>query len=176
MKLLRIICFSILLILISKSIYCQEQIDQNASLKWVIDTTDNFEIKYNRYKSIQSYTDTLVLYSDEDLTNVWRDIQLVTYYYQGNSLEIISFRDGRRGTYFFFFEDSDIKKIRIGFPGMNKITNYYYSKAENETTRIYPQKLDKGIQFKCKVCLLNIGLAFKKNFWVYYGALLESLN
>jgi hypothetical protein len=93
---------------------------------------------------IKIITDTLPLYSTDDF-NGWRDMKLVSYYYDtSNTLRKISFRDGRAGYYYFQFEGPYLRKAEFDKQAFStdftiEDNSYTLSEIEQRIAR-YPEK------------------------------------
>jgi hypothetical protein len=81
---------------------------------------------------------------------------------------MVSFRDGQRGNYHFFFEVSYLRKARIGHPGTGKTISYYYSISENaDPERLVKPNLEKGLLRKDKEGLLAARHFLKERFQAF---------
>jgi hypothetical protein len=134
------------------------------SISDMIDRADTFEINYERYTGLNHRTDTLPLYTNDEYDG-WRDVQVVTYLYNIDSVRMVSFRDGQRGSYYFFFEGPYLRKVRMGHPTTGKTISYYYSISENvDPERMVKPNFKKGLLKKDKVGLLATGHFLKERF------------
>lgn len=131
------------------------------SVSELIDRKDSFEVKYERLVELKQRVDTLPLFTNDESSG-WRNYQLVNYYLNNDSVIIISFRDGNRGYYYFFFKGPDLRKVRIGNPAMGKTKSYYYTVAENSDPMAQIKVSFKdGLLRKDKFCLLAAGQTLK---------------
>ena len=82
---------------------------------------DSIDFSYRNENLLRVIVDTLPSFSKDDL-NAFRDIKLVSYYYDSlRILKKIWFRNGQEGNYNFYFDDLSLKKIRARrySPSMN---------------------------------------------------------
>ena len=127
--------------------------DKPSSVYDIIDRGDTFEIKYERYNDLKTRVDTLPMFSNDDDINLWRKVQLVTYFFDSMSIKMISFRDGERENYFFFFNGPDLSKVRIGYKETGKRNSCYYYTVAN------------GLMRKDRSTLLAAGLSLQAKFY-----------
>jgi hypothetical protein len=115
----------------------------------VIRKGDSLEKKYQDYAMLNQINDTLPLFSNDESSG-WRNMQVVTYFYDDQTLRKISFRNGQEGHYFFYFEEPYLRKIRIiRHAGLIDV-QYYYTIEENKASNAqikqwsqrYPEKVD----------------------------------
>jgi len=130
----------------------------------VIRIGDSLEKKYQDYTKLKQINDTLPLFSNDENVN-WRNMQLVTYFYDDQALKKISFKNGQEGHYIFYFEGPYLRKIRIiKHAGLIDV-QYYYTIEENKASNAqikqwsqrYPEKIDMYE-------LLNKSNAFQAKF------------
>jgi hypothetical protein len=101
---------------------------------------DSLEGIYTDIASLNVITDTLPIYSDDEM-DAWRHMQIEYYYYDStNSLKKVYFRNGQGGSYYFWFEGTCLKKARhLRWPSDLK---YDFSEEENRST---PSEIERRI-------------------------------
>ncbi|HZH94866.1 MAG TPA: hypothetical protein VEY06_03235 [Flavisolibacter sp.] len=134
------------------------------SVSKLIDKKDSFEVRYERFIGLKQSVDTLPLFANDENSG-WRNYQLVRYYSIDDSLILISFIDGQRGDYVFFFEGSHLRKIRVGNPAMGKTKSYYYTVLQNNDSEGQTNiSFESGLSRKNKMILLAAGRTLKNMF------------
>jgi hypothetical protein len=130
----------------------------------IIDKNDSFEVRYERYKCLKQIVDTFPLFTDDE-NDGWRLAQLVRYYLDNDSVIIISFRDGKRGDCYFFFEGPYLRKVRTGHSLTAKTKSYYYTVGENNGPIAQIKVFFKnGLLRNDKASLLAAGQALKAKY------------
>jgi len=110
------------------------------SLGEAIRKGDSIEILYSNEDMFGILTDTLPTFALDEL-NAWRDMKLVKYFYdKTNTLRKISYRNGGEGDYYFYFEGTYIRKVRvIKYAGFINL-QHYFTKEDNQYS---PPEIEK---------------------------------
>jgi hypothetical protein len=129
-----------------------------------IDSSDMFELPYSKY-SHSHYCDTLPIYrNDYEESQALRNLQTVIYFPDTLNIKVIEFRDGNRGTYYFFFDGPYLVKARFYDSKNNKSRSYRYTKKESTGGKIFKQsEILKGIINQDKETVLSTALGLKKS-------------
>lgn len=117
----------IILILLSQCAYSQRhRVSTDINIK-----ADSLELAYEDDSTFKTLTDTLPLIVDDDNFS-WRDIRLLTCFYKNSSgIQKIEYRNGREGYYYFYFEGTILRKLRIIKNGGLINIQYYFTPSIN---------------------------------------------
>jgi len=106
----------------------------NNSIDETIKKGDSLELLYTNDRLFNITTDTLPLFADENSSwKDWmRDLQVVKFLYDSsNVLKKVSFANGRKGTYYFYFEGTYLRKVRVLYQGGLINLQYYFTIQDN---------------------------------------------
>ncbi|HEX7846189.1 MAG TPA: hypothetical protein VF476_10350 [Chitinophagaceae bacterium] len=111
---------------------------------------------------LKAITDTIPIESTDESSG-WRDMKTVTYYIDSlNILRRISFRDGRAGSYYFYFDGTHLKKVRVSKPSSTYQT-YYYTAEENSYTVLQIEQMEtQYVNRKEFYYMLKLARGFKE--------------
>jgi hypothetical protein len=126
---------------------------------------DSLDRLYTNDSLLKVIIDTLPLYAFDD-NDGWRNMKLVYYFYDSsNVLKKIFFRNGRDGSYYFYFEETYLKKVRSlkWAPLIN--SKYYFSIEDNNYTLLeISQRITQEPEKKNLYETLKLGKIFFEKF------------
>jgi hypothetical protein len=123
------------LLLVTLLIFCSYAHGQrHTDIKEAVAKGDSLEVLYATDDLFKSITDTLPIYTFDENSG-WRDIKLVQYFYDNsNVLKKISFRNGREGYYYFYFEGASLRKVRVVKNAGLINLQYFFTNRDNQHT------------------------------------------
>lgn len=99
----------------------------------IVNKGDSLKTLYAKDKLLKAVNDTLPLYTRRDETSAWRDMQLVTWFYDdSNSVKKITFRNGEEGSYSFYFEGPSLRKVNMLKRGQSINLQCYFTDRDNQ--------------------------------------------
>lgn len=149
--------------------YAQVQHDKNPFNKQGVfeqfKSEDSLQGLYINDSLLQIIADTIPIKTVGDNYS-WRDIKLVNYFYDSlYLLRRVWFRDGQDGDYYFYFDDSMLRKAISVNRNQSQPQKYYFTPDDNwltisEIEAMAEKESDKKDLFKA----LKIGKTFFENF------------
>lgn len=98
----------------------------------VVTRGDSLELLYTKTGVLKVVTDTLPLYSTREETTDWRDMQLVTWFYDSSTIvKKITFRNGEEGYCSFYFDGPFLRKARLLKRGQSINLQCYFTNEDN---------------------------------------------
>ena len=153
--------FTILLLLFCSHAYSQRR---PYKLSDTLRIGDSLEILYAKDSQFKILTDTLPLITTDE-NGGWRDMQLVTYYYDSSDMLRKILFWSREGVYYFFFDGVYLRKVRVLKVGGRINTQYYFATDDNRLTPAQMQRhLDRDPQLKELNELLEMSRTFTEKF------------
>jgi hypothetical protein len=126
---------------------------------------DSLDRLYTNDSLLDVITDTLPLYTLDE-NDGWRYMKVVYYFYDSsNILKKILFRNGRDGSYYFYFEDTCLERARSVKRAPLINSKYYFSIEDNNYSLLeIDQRIMQQPEKKDLYETLKLGKTFFEKF------------
>jgi len=155
----------VVLLLFLSSLSANGQRWRDNSNNEIVKKGDSLELLYANDKLLKITSDTLPLESSDENSG-WRDMKLVSYYFDTlNVVHKIIFRNGRDGYSYFYFKGNQLRKASVLKKAGLINMQYYYTAEDNAyLPSAIEQKIKQNPGSKDLYELLKRGKAFLEKF------------